>query len=546
MYTLGRKSSLSSENLSCSTTDSTPRFNVALYNFPLPPHYQRPLGPQSIIPPQLNQGRRVKIHHAFETVVEVPEELEFDATIAGPEEEVPRVKQIVVEIMQYLSTEGINGGSIGRLSINRAAPPEPEAPRPMKPPPRPPTPYPHPPPGSTNNMIEARRPKPTPRPFPGPPGPPPPYPPPPIPQAHGKSHRGAELFSINGDIRLRMVRVARPAPPTTLPKNHTPLKLSLEDQRWGVVVPRIAGPTRSSPRIMEGYGDEALFKYDPEERIWCEISPISRQSSDNAPSTAASSEAYCEKQQPISPRSSIPRYFQDPLNNTIHTLNSVPEPGFPSRWEFSPKLDSANPEAHYIIAADKKPTVRDFFAHSKMSFSKLKSVASIGSLKKAAISGGEERSHAGRISSTSVSSTSSYSTTSTTTSQRKQKGMEADGNNASISYICIGSAKAGFNSLYTTTSFTIKPACPFSVCASTVSTNSSYSQQNLGEIMSSVGSSQTGASTGVIRLQPRPSSNLREVPSEEFLKVVQLRKEIAKQNIIALEEKAKKAGKTNA
>lgn len=434
MYTLGRKSSLSSENLSCSTTVSTPRFNVALYNFPLPPHYQRPLGPQSSIPPQLNHGRRVKIHHAFETVVEVPEELEFDSTIAGPEEEVPRVKQIVVEIMQYLSTEEINGASIGRLSINRAAPPEPENPRPMKPPvkppPRPPTPYPHPPPGSTNNMIEARRPKPKPKPRPfGPPGPPPPYPPPPIPETQGKSHRGAELFSVNGDIRLRMVRAARPAPPTTLPKNHTPLKLSLEDQRWGGVVPRIAGPAKASLRPMDGYGDEALFKYDPEGRIWCEISQTPRHSGDNAPaqdisSTAASSEAYCEIQQPISPRSSIPRYFQDPLSNTIHTLNSVPEPGFPSGWEFSPKLDSANSEIHYIIAAEKKPTVRDFFAHSKMSFSKLRSVASIGSLKKAAIFGGEERSHFGRISSTSVSSTSSYSTTSTTTSQRKQKGME--------------------------------------------------------------------------------------------------------------------------
>lgn len=66
--------------------------------------------------------------------------------------------------------------------------------------------------------------------------------------------------------------------------------------------------------------------------------------------------------------------------------------------------------------------------------------------------------------------------------------------------------------------------------------------------MTSVGKGEKASTgtVGVIRLQPRPSSNLREVPSEEFLKVVQLRKEIAKQNIIALEEKAKKAGRRNA
>lgn len=50
------------------------------------------------------------------------------------------------------------------------------------------------------------------------------------------------------------------------------------------------------------------------------------------------------------------------------------------------------------------------------------------------------------------------------------------------------------------------------------------------------------ASTGtvdVIPIQPKPPNNLREVPSEEFMKMVQLRKEMAKQNIIALEEKTK-------
>jgi len=71
--------------------------------------------------------------------------------------------------------------------------------------------------------------------------------------------------------------------------------------------------------------------------------------------------------------------------------------------------------------------------------------------------------------------------------------------------------------------------------------------------MSAAGSSQTGAgegekastgTVGVILIQSRPPSNLREVPSEEFLKMVQLRKEMAKQNIIALEEKVK-SGRTN-
>jgi len=434
MYTLGQKSSLSSENLSCSTAVSTPRFNVALYNFPLPPRSQRPWGSRSGSLPQLSHGKRVKIHHAFETVVEVPEELEqemeFDSTTSGPEKEVPRVKQIVVEIMQYLSAEEINGASIGKLSINRPSSPEPESPRPTKPPPRPPTPYPRPKPGSTDNMIEpdeARPPKP--KPLPGPPGPPPPYPPPPIPQSLGKSHRGAELYSNNGDIRLRMVRAARPAPPKALPKNHTLLKLSLENQRWGGVIPRVAGAAKSSPHATQGCGDAVSFKYDPAGRKWCAIGPIPRYNSDNTPaqdisSTAASSEAYCEKQQLISPGSSIPRCFQDPLNDTIHTLNSILEPDFPSGWEFSPKLDPANSEVQYTISAEKKPTVRDLFAHPKMSFSKLRSVASMGSLKKAAISGGEGGSHTGRASSTSVSSTSSYSTASTTTSQRKQKAME--------------------------------------------------------------------------------------------------------------------------
>ncbi|KAF8422942.1 hypothetical protein EV426DRAFT_574884 [Tirmania nivea] len=427
MYTLGRKSSLSSENLSCSTTASTPRFNVAIYNFPLPPHPQRPWGSRSSGLPQLGHGKKVKIHHAFETVVEVPEELEqdmgFDSTIAGPDEEVPRVKQIVAEIIQYLSAEEINDAyntPVDELPTNRPSSPErPDTPRPTKPPPRPPTPYPRPEPESDpiGNMTEPDEAMPRkPKPLPGSPGPPPPYPPPPIPQTLGESHRGAELYSNNGDIRLRMIRAARPAPPKALSKDHTLLKLSLEDQRWGGIIPRVAGAAKSKPHTAEGCGYETSFMYDPAGRKWCAISPMPQHNN----SMAAISEACCEKQQPVSPGSSILCCSQD----TIHRLNSVPEPGYSSGWEFSPKLDSENSEVHYIISTEKKPAVRNLFAHPKISFSKLRSVASMGSLKKAAISREEGGSYTGRDSSTSISSTSSYSTSSTTASQRKHKGME--------------------------------------------------------------------------------------------------------------------------
>ena len=358
----------------------------------------------------------------------------FDSTISGPEE-VPRVQQIVAEIMGYLSAGGINDTSSAppdQLPINRPSSPEPGTPRPTKPPPRPPTPYPRPEPDS-DNMIqpdEAMALKPKPKPLPGPPGPPPPYPPPPIPQALGKSHHGAELYSNNGDIRLRMVRAARlaQAPPNSPPKNHTLLKLSLEDQRWGVM-PRAAGAAKPNVHTTEGSGDETSFKYDPAGREWCAIDPILRYNCDSTPAqeipfTAASSEAYCEKQQPISTGFSVPRYFQDPLNDTIHCPNSVAQAGFPNEWEFSPKLYPANSNVHYTMPVERKQTMRDLFVHPKMSFSKLRSVASMGSLKKTAFSREEGGNHTARVSSTSVSSTSSYSTSPTTASPQTRKGME--------------------------------------------------------------------------------------------------------------------------
>jgi len=342
--------------------------------------------------------------------------MEFDSPIPRPEEEVPRVTQIVAEIMEYLSAEEISDASnrpTHKLSINRPSSPGPETPRPTKPPPRPPTPYPRPQPDSMGNMIRSDGAMPfKPKPLPGPPGPPPPYPPPPIPQALGKSHHGAELYLNNGDIQLRVVRVAGSTPQ---PKNRTLLKLSLEDQRWGGGMPCIAGAAKSNPYATEGCGNGASFKYDPTGRSWCAIGPILRSNGDNTllaqdtASTTANSGAYEKQQSGLS----IPRSFQDPLSNTIHHLNWAPGPDLPSEWEFSPKHDSASSDAHCNISAVQKPTVRDLFTHPKRSFSKLRSVTSMGSLK-----------INGRVSSTSISSTSSSSTSSTSTSQRKHKGME--------------------------------------------------------------------------------------------------------------------------
>ena len=417
------------------------------------------------------EQNRSKIHHTFETVFEAPEGENEDAQDS-------RFYDLASDILQYLSTE-MSFRDGGYCQPENCATPKP------KPPPRPPTPYPRPKPGGGDEKkgekeeIRPRRRRLSTRSIEGPPGPPPPYPPPPIPgPKEGYFHivnvkRGEEV------VQVRMLRMrkkvsaggARKTPPKESARRHF-LSLTLDEQRWGVVDTEnsIEGQVNSgssglgTPKPVLCPRSKPLA--NPEELVVCVITDDdSRMASGNSVDiinsdiereraasttpicTAAISEVYYMKDAPDlvvppclpSPHASkIEDQDGGDCSNTAPGPPATPSPA-PAPAQITPKRewDSSQPKPTDQAGIDtdtqgeiKKETSigRSLFAQRKMNFSRLRSAASLGSLRK--VARGDECHHAyqrgGSISSTSTwtspspSPSPSISTSSSPNSQSKR------------------------------------------------------------------------------------------------------------------------------
>lgn len=434
MYPLGCHSSPSLEGLSSPTSPCASRsprsLNIAIYNFPLPPisGQQWSLRSRSLLSPL--RHKRPKVHYAFETVAEVPEELEDERKVnvialGAREEEIPNVTEMVADMLQHLTTntttatrgssasrEGASNHSYGLLTT--CTKPSSPSPSPMRA--RPPTPY---PPGKIPaKSTEPNKPRPRPRPG-APPGPPPPYPPPPLPGTVGKFYQGAEISRHQEGIRLRMVTVSKDLGPSVLPHN----RLILEEQRWGVVaVEDMVMPTPQNSRARSrrkksqgGPSHETSIKYNHTGRIWHSIDSVTRPDDEikarKPPNTARmDASSYSE---PVSPTTLAPR--KDTQNFEQYAETS-PRLDISTAWGFPVEASAGDPNTHPA----KKQAVLDFFSYPKLGLSRLRSVASLGSLRKASCS--SEISFASSRGS-SVSSTAS-STTSKSSNEQKTVGGE--------------------------------------------------------------------------------------------------------------------------
>lgn len=435
--------------------------DVRMFSPPLSPLQESHWRPRSNSLTRATPWKRVKLHHAFETVTEVPEEMEQGsdsmASTTQTTEDETRVThtEMVAEIERYLATAGpaasddsskaMENNTPGHLCRGASGSASPKLPS------RPSTlclrhgevdPSQRPRSDDFRLLVKFDEPtKPNPKPRPGPPGPPPPYPPPPIPEAIGKAYHGAELYSCQGDVRLRMV--SAPKAPVSEPprteRKHSLLRLSLEEQRWGGAVPRPDSLRRPQPqrsysnsnldKCVVGEGDNvASFKYDDAEKIWCSVP---RKCHDKALMNvhtflAASPEAYCEIAEPVSPTSSIPRAFKDSFNSVY--APQTPVEGFAPEWEFPKGVEPESPGGS-CTTLEKKPAVLAFFAQPKLGFARLRSVSSLGSLTKTPTISGEDcraGSHrGGSVSSSSLASVISASSTSPTSQhRRKPRSME--------------------------------------------------------------------------------------------------------------------------
>lgn len=429
MYPLGCHSSPGSEGLSSPTSLCTPRsLNIAIYNFPLPPiSGQQWIPSQSFFSPL--RHKRPKVHYAFETVAEVPEELEDERKVnvialGAREEEIPTVTEMVADMLQHLTTNTTTASRSSRENASnnsyglRTACSKPSSPCPSPVRTRPSTPYlPGNIPKIPTKSIEPNKPRPRPRPG-APPGPPPPYPPPPLPNAMGKFYQGAEISRNQEGIRLKMVTVPKDPRPPVLPRK----RLTLEEQRWGVVgVERVvmSRPQDSLARSrrtksQEGPSHETSIKYNHTGRVWHSIDSITRLDDVEIKPRKSSNTARMEissYSEPVSPTTLGSHKAFEQCAKTSSKL------GISTAWEFPVEASTDDPN----IQPAKKQAVLDFFTYPKLGLSRLRSVASLGSLRKASSSseGSTASNRGGSISSTASSSTSK--------SSNEQKAMAGDG-----------------------------------------------------------------------------------------------------------------------
>ena len=452
-YPFGCHSSPCPEGVSSPTSPCAQRsprpLNIAIYNFPLPPisGQQWSLRSRSFLSPL--RHKRPKVHYAFETVAEVPEELEDEKkvnviTLGAREEEIPTVTEMVADMLQQLTTnnttasrgssarrENTSNNSYGFLTA--CSKPSSPCPSPVRA--RPLTPY---PPGKIPaKSIEPNNPRPKPRPG-APPGPPPPYPPPPLPGTMGKFYQGAEISRSQEGIRLKMVTIPKDLCgcgdmpcgryvekiPGNLRRNNlrTPRKrLTLEEQRWGVIAVESMEMSipqntlaRSRRKSQESRSHETPIDYNHTSRIWNSINSITRLEDEAKPTKNTTRMEASSYSEPVSPTTLAPRKT---FQNFEPYAETSPKPGISTAWEFPVGSGAGDPNSQPA----KKQAVLDFFTYPKLGLSRLRSVASLGSLRKASSSS------EGSFASNRGGSFSSIASSTMSKSSSEQKSISGDG-----------------------------------------------------------------------------------------------------------------------
>ncbi|KAF8464648.1 hypothetical protein BDZ91DRAFT_251075 [Kalaharituber pfeilii] len=472
--------------------------------------------------------RKQKIIRAFEPIAELSQE------------EDNRPQEIHV-----LAIDVTNKGLANQVSRvpDTISPP---APKPPRPPPRPPTPYPPRPKPKPegNENLEPNKPRPRPRPGPGPAGPPPPYPPPPVPGSNGHSHTKIELITYQGSIRVHVSEVRDVQSSTSRQQKRSVHTVTFADQRW-----------RDNPT------EPADIDLEAEKPPKTKMGDIEKGDQKNKLGPAANEIQQLVPNSDMTPTIGIPRaevtsevYYNvtnaqgrsaatlEPAHHHSNPPFQVSRCSLPNDDE-SPSLDSEATSASPKSSSERKTTVREFFTRPKMSFSRLRSATSFGSLRKVA-RGDEQQNLAGH----------QGSPPSMISHQQKTDGMEEKDDNSSLA---SQQSFRVFGSL---------PAMSFSPLSKIIAAPSSpvNSSQSHGENIFKLTSNSSSGSSHTItpprktsasahqtlmtaRIKPPDGISLRTMPSDEFLRTVRLRREIAERNIIAMEEeekrRAKRAGK---